>query len=341
MYRFILIFLAFALAFSIHTLFAQDREPVEPEEPAGKASGETVTWEPSFDAALKKAKEKKCMIMMYFHRVQPKSEMCESFEKYCINQKAVVELAKNFICLKVDVKKDIATAKKFKVTGVPQTMFLDSEQKKLGRVPEFVDPEPFAKIVKEVYDSIDIEKKAREALKKDAEDLDANLKLGRIYVLRENLPMAEHHLKKVVDGDASNKKGYLVDAAFELGSVQFDNSKLKEAKQNLDKVRKNDPDNKKGYADDILLMETEMAMSDNDFNGALDKMNEFVRSHKKSEHMHRILFLMGWTYQQLKDIDKAIMVWEKLVKDFPDSPGAQRVKYVIPQLKEQLRKSGK
>ena len=339
MYRFLLILLTFALVFSLNTLFAQDREPVEPEEPAEKKAGETVTWEPSFDAALKKAKEKNCMIMMFFRR--DNSQMSDSFEKDCINQKAVVELAKNFVCLKVDIKKDIATAKKFKVTGVPQTMFIDSEQKKLGRVPEFVDPKPFAKKVKEVYESIGIEKKAREALKKDAEDLDANLKLGKIYVLRENLPMAEHHLKKVVDGDATNKKGYLVDAAFELGSVQFKNSKLKEAKQNLKKVKDNDPSDKKGYADDILLMEAEIKMGERDFNGALDKMNEFVRAHKSSDLMHRVLFLMGHAYYQLNEIEKTVMVWEKLVKDHPETAEAERAKYVIPQLKEQLRKPGK
>ncbi len=344
MYRFMFMIIVFALVLSAHPLFAQDREPIGPDEPGGeetveKETGETVTWAANLTEALKKAKEKNCMIMMFFRR--DKSPMSDSFEKYCINQQKVIELAKNFICLKVDIKKDTATAKKFKISGVPQTMFIDSEQKKLGRVPEFIDPEPFADKVKEVYESIDIEKKVHEALKKNAEDLDANLKLGKIYILRENLPMAEHHLKKVVDGDATNKKGFLVDAAFELGRVQFKNSKLKEAKENFKKVKDNDKENKKGYADDILVMETEVAMSDRNFNEGLDKANEFVRSHKNSEFMHRILFLMGWAYQELNDTEKAIMVWEKLVKDFPESPGAQRVKYVIPQLKEQLRKSGK
>ena len=130
------------------------------------------------------------------------SSMAADFEKYAINQPAVVELSKKFVCVKIEKNKDKETIKKLHAGKATRVLFITSEQKRLGEVRGYEDPETFAKKVKDVYESIAIEKKAREKLNKDSEDLEANLALAKVWVIRNYQDQAMALFQKVVDGHA-------------------------------------------------------------------------------------------------------------------------------------------
>jgi tetratricopeptide (TPR) repeat protein len=327
---------SFVLAFLLISpvAFAQ-----EPEQPPAPPAGNTVNWEKNLQAALDKAKEKDQMILVFFYKED--SKMCADFESYGINQPAVVELSKNFLCVKVERDKDKEDSARFGIKVVPVTLFLDANQKKLGMLRGYEEPEPFAKRVKEVYESIDKEKKARETLSEDPENLEANLVLAKIWVIRDYRDQAMALFKKVVTGDASNKKGLLVEAAFRLGQLEFENGMFDEAKKSFEKVKKHDPTNEKGYADDMLLAEAHMDMTDQkapNMDAALKKLQLFTVKYADSELMPQALFRMGYAHYQKNDNTKAIETWEKLVKEYPNTAEAERVKYMIQQLKEQQGK---
>lgn len=321
------------------------QEPEKPREPAGGepagsgAEGEGgIKQAPNFEAALEQARKKDCMVMIYFYREG--SKMCAEFEKFSINHPAVVELSKNFVCIKVEKNKEKKIAQQFGVGRVPYTRFIDANRKKLGEVRGFEDPEPFAKKVKEIYESIAIEKKAREILSKDRENLEANLQLAKVWVIRDYRDQAIALFKKVVDGDPRNKKGLLVEAAFRLGFLQFKNGLYVQARENFKKAKRYDARDEKGFGDDMLLAEAHMDLTDRppDMDAALKKLRLFAIKYSDSEFMPQALFRLGYIYSEKKDNAKAIEVWEKLVKEYPSSGEAEQAKYMIPQLKKQRTK---
>ncbi len=326
MNRLIFVVCMFALLLAASPLLAQ--EPEKPEEPAGNA----VKWESDFSGALEKAKKDDSMIMVYIYVAG--SSMAADFEKYAINQPAVVELSKKFICVKIEKNKDKDVVKKLHASKATRVLFITSEQKRLGEVRGYEDPGPFAKKVKDVYESIAIEKKARETLQKDSEDLEANLQLAKVWVIRSYQDQAMALFQKVVDGDARNKKGFLVEAAFRLGHLQFESGQFKQARDNFKKVKKHDVMDKKGYGDDILLAEARMDARERNYKEGLKKFRLFTVKYSESELMHNALFYMGGAYYESGDDKKAVETWEKLLKDHPDSRWVDRAKDFIRQLKQ-------
>ncbi len=329
MRRLVCLICAASILLAVSRVFAQEGE--KPPEPAPGG----IQWEPNFDKALEKARKGDLMIMIFFYKAG--SKMCADFEKNSIEQPAVRELSKKFVCLKVDRDKDKATAGRFAINAIPQTLFITAEQKKLTQIVGYEDPGPFAKKVKEIYESVKIEKEAREILRnKDPEDLEANLKLAKVYIVRGALELAMALFQKIVDKDPENEKGFLVEVAFHLGKLQLEGGLVSKGKENFAKVRKYDQKDAKGFGDDILLHEAKMDLSGRppDADAALKKLRKLVEKYPKSELVPDALFKMGHAYYAAGKNEKAIEAWEKLVKEYPDSPEAGRAKSFAEELKK-------
>lgn len=330
-----------AVIFTVSPLFAQEK-PEQPEEGNGKEENgekesedkDNLTWESDLETAVKKAKEKDTMVMIYFYIAGNKN--LAGYEKDVVSQPAVIKLSEKFFCLKVEKNKEKKIAEQFGVGSVPNVMFITGDKKKIGRIRGYVKSSEFSEKVEEIYESIKNEKDAREVLRKQPEDLEANLKLGKVYIIREATELAEHCLKKVVNGDPKNKKGLLVEAAFKLGFVQYNCGMFKEARENFDKVRKYDVLDEKKYGDDMLAAEAHMCMKDNDFEKAIKKWRLFTVKYSDSELVPEALFYLGGAYYQLKKNEQAIEAWEKLIKDYPDADRVEQAKYYIQTVKKQM-----
>lgn len=320
MKRLVSILVAVSILSCAVTAFGQEAEP----------AGETVAWESDLDAALEKAKEKNSMVMIYFYKES--SGYCADFEKFSINQPAVIELSKKFFCLKLERDKDKEVTARLGVSSVPTTLFVDPNRKKLGMVRGFEDPEPFAQKVKEVYESIEKEKKARSTLSENPDDLEANLELAKIWIIRDYRDQAIALFQKVVDKDPKNEKGFLIEAAFRLGHLQFEAGKFEGAKKSFEKVKKYDRGDSKGYADDMLLAEARMEAKDGNDTEALKKFRLFTNKFSSSELMHEALYFMGGVYYTSGNNKEAKEAWSKLVEKYPESKWAERAKDFIRQL---------
>ncbi|MCG2710935.1 MAG: DUF255 domain-containing protein [Candidatus Omnitrophica bacterium] len=57
----------------------------------------------------------------------------------------VAELAKKFICVKIDTSKQPDVAKNYKIRGLPTTVFLTSEGKVMDTIAGYLPPEEFLK----------------------------------------------------------------------------------------------------------------------------------------------------------------------------------------------------
>ena len=70
---------------------------------------------------------------------------CQRMDKDTYANLKVAELAKQFICVKIDTDKQPDVAENYKIRGLPTTVFLTSEAKKIAIIPGYLPPEKFLK----------------------------------------------------------------------------------------------------------------------------------------------------------------------------------------------------
>ena len=70
---------------------------------------------------------------------------CRRMDEETYGNPKVAELAKQFICVKIDTDKQPEVAKQYKVRGLPTTAFLSSKAKKIDIIAGYLPPEDFLK----------------------------------------------------------------------------------------------------------------------------------------------------------------------------------------------------
>ena len=100
-------------------------------------TAETVNWLTSYDKALKLAKEKNKPIMVDFYAKW--CGWCKRLDKDTYRDEKVIEVSRDFICLKIDGDKNRLLARKYEIRGYPTILFLDGDGKKIGGGPGYRD----------------------------------------------------------------------------------------------------------------------------------------------------------------------------------------------------------
>ena len=75
---------------------------------------------------------------------------CKKLDKDTYGDRQVDNLASGFICVKVDGDKNAALVRQYGVRGYPHTVFLTSDGKILQRIPGYVGPDDFIKVMEQV-----------------------------------------------------------------------------------------------------------------------------------------------------------------------------------------------
>ncbi|MDD5679832.1 MAG: thioredoxin domain-containing protein [Candidatus Omnitrophica bacterium] len=101
-----------------------------------------ISWERDLDAALKKAKTSQRPVMIDFYTDW--CGWCKKLDSDTYSAGNVSDLAKNFICVKIDADKNKSTASKYKVEGYPTIIFLNYEGEIDDRVVGYRDANGFA-----------------------------------------------------------------------------------------------------------------------------------------------------------------------------------------------------
>jgi len=99
---------------------AKDAASDPPSAAAGK-----IDWVRNFDQALAKAKESKKPVAIDFYADW--CGPCKMMDKETFTDASVSSEMTNWICAKIDVDKDPATAKKYNVSAIPTTFLLSPE----------------------------------------------------------------------------------------------------------------------------------------------------------------------------------------------------------------------
>ena len=73
---------------------------------------------------------------------------CRRMDKDTYQNMQVAELAKQFVCVKIDTVKQPDVAENYRVRGLPTTAFLTAEAEKIEIIPGYLPPEGFLEKMK-------------------------------------------------------------------------------------------------------------------------------------------------------------------------------------------------
>ena len=193
------------------------------------------------------------------------------------------------------------------IAADPDSHFLRIELAELysrtGRIPEAIQ-------------------EAEDVLKEDPDYPDAHRLLSRIYyhmldttqgehgVAKENLDKAIEHLEALVRVTPSDTDSLLL-----LGHLYRIDSQPQKAQETFRKVLQTDPDSSVGLANlaEIYIQQ-----------GAFDQAIEALSKIPESEMSSQLLGMLGYSYSQTQQFDKAIDTYEKALAQEPDNANLRR-----------------
>ena len=102
----------------------------------------SVPWAPSLDAARDQAARGNKLVMVEFYATW--CGWCKRFETRTLSDARVVRALAAVVPVRLDAEGDgQAEAQRLGVRGYPTIVFMASDGREVGRIPGYLDPEPF------------------------------------------------------------------------------------------------------------------------------------------------------------------------------------------------------
>ena len=105
-----------------------------------------IEWNFDWATAQDSAKSQEKPLLIDFHADW--CSWCYRMDEDTYSDPEVAELAKQFICVKIDTDNQPEVAKQYRIRGLPTTMFLSSEAKEIDIIPGYLPPEELLKKMK-------------------------------------------------------------------------------------------------------------------------------------------------------------------------------------------------
>jgi periplasmic divalent cation tolerance protein len=202
----------------------------------------SIQWLRSLPDAEKQARQLKKPILAYFFLRD--SEYCQKLEEGLLADKTVVDVAEEFVCVRIDAAKQGDDARKLDVRGAPTILLLDGEGNEMSRVPGLVEKEQLLAKLEEAKRSKLTFREARRLAMKNPADVQANWKVAETYLEEGNEDLAEPHLRNVIEHDEQNQYGYTDKAMFAMGFALGKRGEYSQAAYSFEKLLERWPEYK-------------------------------------------------------------------------------------------------
>jgi thioredoxin-related protein len=224
-------------------------------------------------------------------------EWCDRLDDSTFAHQDVIDLAASMVFVKAEGKKDTVTRKRFQIAGFPTVIIMNSAGKEIDRIYGYLPPDEFVTTIKDYLQG-----------KNTLEDLE-----GRF----ETEPEAE--------------------LAFRLAEKYEGRRMYEEAGKYYNKVLDLDPKNEKGHSEDALFNVAWVKLRGEEPLGAVDAFEYFLQKFPQSEMATVAERYIPFSYAEAADTSKALNLYEKFLKDHPDSPDTGWVKDQISKLKGETK----
>ena len=111
----------------------------------------SIDWVTDLPAAKEMAKFEGKPMVIDFHADW--CSWCHRMDEDTYADMRVAEMAKQFICVKIDTDAQPDVAENYRIRGLPSTVFLTSEAKKIETIPGYLPPEKFLEKMENVLKS--------------------------------------------------------------------------------------------------------------------------------------------------------------------------------------------
>jgi periplasmic divalent cation tolerance protein len=202
----------------------------------------SIQWLRSLPDAEKQARQLKKPILAYFFLRD--SEYCQKLEEGLLADKTVVDVAEEFVCVRIDAAKQGDDARKLDVRGAPTILLLDGEGNEMSRVAGLVEKEQLLAKLEEAKRSKLTFREARRLAMKNPADVQANWKVAETYLEEGNEDLAEPHLRNVIEHDEQNQYGYTDKAMFAMGFALGKRGEYSQAAYSFEKLLERWPEYK-------------------------------------------------------------------------------------------------
>ena len=111
----------------------------------------SIGWVTNLSEAKTMAKEQGKPMFIDFHADW--CSWCRRMDLDTYANKQVADMAKNFICVKIDTQEQSDVAENYRIRGLPSTVFLTAEAKIIETIPGYIPPEKFLEKLKQILDA--------------------------------------------------------------------------------------------------------------------------------------------------------------------------------------------
>ncbi len=229
----------------------------------------------TYTEVLSKAKAESKVLMIDFYTDWCK--WCVELDKKVYTNSEVADFAnKNQVNWKIDAEKGegIELAKKFQVAGYPTVVFVDGNGDEIDRIVGYLPVKDFLPAMKDFVSGKNTLKSLQATLSANANDIEANFRLGKKTLEVGNAGDAKKYLEKVVSLDSENNSGWTDDAELYLAQIS---GKKDDIDAFVNKYPKSD------LTKQALIFLAESTMENNDYTTGDKYYDELIAKYGKND----------------------------------------------------------
>ena len=225
-----------------------------------------------------------------------KCPWCDRLEDSTFTHPEVIALSEDMIFVKAEAKKDTVLRDQYEIAGFPMVILMKSSGEEIDRIYGYRPPEEFVSTIQSYLQGKETLEDIKNRYQADSTDVELAFKLADKYEARRRYDGAILYYQKVVDLDPEDKKGKSQDALFNIGWLE--------------------------------LRREEYPKADDVFKNFLERYPESGMA----EDAERFI---PYSYANAGDTTKALELYQKFLKDHPDSKDTSWVREKIEELKKE------
>jgi thioredoxin-like negative regulator of GroEL len=253
-----------------------------------------ITFLSDFETAKAEALKSKLPIIIEFYADTSWCQYCVQLDSLTFGDSLVIEMANDFVFVRIDAEAANSLASNFGITGYPTVVLTKSDGVEIDRIQGFIDATEF-------YNQIHLYLQGKETLEDylarledEPDNPEYLLTIAEKYAGRKEFSKAIEFYNKVITLDSDNRRGYASRSLESISAAQAASKDYKSAIATCQDVLKRFPTSLE--ADDASAMLGYYTALSGDPKGALTIYREYLVKYPEGRNQ--------WVQQRMADLEE-------------------------------------